>query len=78
MSALGALSQAWITAEAALPLDWRLIGVWRDAEAPDTWTATATGPAQPVDTETGQGRDPVQALHRLADLLRERRGSASG
>lgn len=59
---LGALSQDWITAEAALPLDWRLIGVWRDAEAPDTWTATATGPEQPLDTETSGGRDPVQAL----------------
>lgn len=78
MAPLGALSEAWITAEAALPLDWRLIGVWRDAEAPDTWTAIARGPQQPVDTETGRGRDPGQALHRLADLLRERRGSASG
>lgn len=45
---LGALTQAWITAEAALPLDWRLIGVWRDAQATDMWTAVASGPEQPA------------------------------
>ncbi len=75
---LGALSMAWIAAEAALPLEWLLIGVWRDAQAPDTWNAIATGPQQPADTVTGHGGSAVQALHRLADLLQERRGQASG
>jgi hypothetical protein len=27
--ALGVLSQAWVTAEASLPLGWQLIGVWK-------------------------------------------------
>jgi hypothetical protein len=36
---LGALSQAWVTAEASLPLGWHLIGVWRDQEAPGEWMA---------------------------------------
>jgi hypothetical protein len=69
---LGALSQAWIAAEAALPLGWLLVGVWRDAETPDTWNAVAAGPIQPADMETGRGLEPVQALRRLADSLRER------
>jgi len=68
---LGALSQAWIAAEAALPLGWLLIGVWPDAETPDEWTAIASDPRQPADTQTGLGSDPVPALHRLADGLRE-------
>jgi hypothetical protein len=78
MSTLGALSQAWVSAEAALPLGWRLIGVWRNAESPDTWTATASGAVPAVDLEVGRGQDPVQALHRLADSLQVRRGSLSG
>jgi len=72
---LGALSLAWIAAEAALPLDWLLIGVWRDAETPDTWIAAATGPQQPADMVTGRGGRADHALRRLADLLRERRGN---
>ncbi len=29
MAPLGALSQAWVSAEASLPLDWQILGVWR-------------------------------------------------
>lgn len=75
---LGALSRAWIAAEAALPLGWQLIGVWRDPDAPDTWDAVASGPQQPADMVTGRGGSVDHALRRLADQLRERRGSASG
>jgi len=83
---LGALTVAWFAAEAAKPLEWRIIGVWLDAEtsdkpktggslrAEDTWSAVATGPHQPADRVTGHGGSPDHALRRLADLLRERRG----
>jgi hypothetical protein len=33
VSTLGALSQAWVLAEAALPLAWKLMGRERDADA---------------------------------------------
>jgi hypothetical protein len=65
------LSQAWVSAEAALPLGWTLMGLQRDAHA-ERWTATGAGPMQPTDAATGHGDDPVQALQRLADALRER------
>jgi len=75
---LGAMSMAWIAAEAALPLGWLVIGVTRDPRSPDEWTAIATGPLQPTDVATGKGDQPAQALNRLADALREMRGSATG
>ncbi len=75
---LGVLSQARVSAEASLPLGWRLIGVWRYPEAPDKWVVVASGPNQPADTATGAGNLPQKALNRLADALRELRGSASG
>jgi hypothetical protein len=71
VSTLGALSQAWVSAEAALPLGWMIMGLQRDVPA-DRWVATAADPTQPTDIATGRGDDPVQALHRLADALRER------
>jgi hypothetical protein len=66
--ALGALSQAWIAAEAALPHDRAITGLVRDSDG-ERWTATAAGPA---DTATGLGADPVQALHQLTVALRQR------
>jgi hypothetical protein len=75
---LGALSMAWITAEASLPLGWQLIGVWRDQDAPSAWMAVASGPHQPADMATGKGDQPEKALKRLADVLRERRGPVTG
>jgi hypothetical protein len=71
VSTLGALSQAWVSAEAALPLGWMLMGLQRDAHA-ERWVATAAGPMAPTDVAIGRGDDPVQALQRLADALRER------
>jgi hypothetical protein len=78
MAPLAVLGQAWVTAEASLPLGWRLIGVWRDQEAPGEWMAVASGPTQPADMATGKGDQPAKALIRLADALRGLRGSASG
>ena len=71
MSTLGALSQVWVSAEAALPLGWKIMALNRDANA-ERWVATAEGPMEPTDVATGRGDDPLQALHRLADALRER------
>lgn len=78
MSALGALSQAWVTAEASLPLGWQLIGVWRDQEAPGVWQAVASGPNQPADMVAGKADQPDKALRRLAEALRTRRGPVTG
>jgi len=69
------MSRSWVAAEASLPLDWVLVGVWLDAETPDTSNAVATGPPQPADMVTGRGGSAVQALRQLADLVRERRGN---
>jgi hypothetical protein len=66
--ALGALSQAWISAEAALPHGWAITGLVGNADA-ERWVATATGSANVV---TEEGGDLVQGLHQLAFALRER------
>lgn len=71
MSTLGALSQAWVSAEAALPLGWKIVSLHRDPRV-ERWTATAEGPMLPTDVAMGRGNDPVQALLRLADALRDR------
>jgi len=42
---LGDLTQAWVTASAALPLDWLLVGVWLDPDNPGAWHAVARGRA---------------------------------
>jgi hypothetical protein len=74
MAPLGALSQAWVSAEAALPLGWRTSGLWRFGEL---WVALAEGP-ESDDYLSGTGQHAEQALRRLSDGLRERRGTASG
>jgi hypothetical protein len=73
---LGALSMAWVDAEAAMPLGWRLMALVRQADS-DDWLATAAGP---LDGETahGRGSHPDQALRLLADELRRLRGSVTG
>ena len=73
MAPLGALSQAWVTAEASLPRGWEIAGLWRFG---DEWIALSEGPDR--DYLDASGRHPDQALRRLADALRERRGSATG
>lgn len=74
MSPLGALSQAWVAAEAAAPLGWRLSGLWCFG---DLWISLAEGPAFD-DYVSGSGQYAEQALRRLSDRLRERRGTAFG
>jgi hypothetical protein len=74
MAALGALTQAWTAAEAALPLGWQVSGLYRFDEL---WIGLAEGPAFD-DYASGSGQYAEQALRRLSDRLRERRGSATG
>ena len=63
MAPLGALSQAWTSAEESLPLD--------------LWVVLAEGPAF-EDYASGSGLYAEQALRRLNDRLCERRGPATG
>ncbi len=66
---LGALTMAWIAAEAATPLEWRLSGVFRFDEL---WVALCEGP-QFDDYAAGTGTYAEQALRRLTDALVARR-----
>ena len=75
---LGDLTQAWVAASAALPLEWILVGVWLDPDRPGDWQAVARGPGDPPEIVTGYGSHTGLALNDLAKRLRERRGSASG
>lgn len=75
---LGDLTQAWVAASAALPLDWILVGVWLDPDRPGAWQAVARGPGESPEIETGHGSHTGLALNDLAKRLRERRGSATG
>jgi hypothetical protein len=70
MAPLGALTQAWPAAQATPPLGWHVAGAWRFDE---TWIALGEGPAFDDDA-SGAGRFAEQALHRLSDRMRERRG----
>ncbi len=74
MPPLGALTEAWTAAEAALPLDWHISGLWR---FDNTWIALSEG-AVFDDYESGSGSYAEQALRRPSDRLRERRGVQSG
>jgi hypothetical protein len=74
MAPMGALSQAWTSAEASLPLGWKINGLYR---FDDLWVGLAQGP-EFKDYASGSGQYAEQALRRLADRLRERRGIASG
>jgi hypothetical protein len=87
MAPLGALSRAWVSAEASLPRGWRIVGVLRreramrllpavsDVARPD-WCALAEDEAL-VLYDAWAGHEH-QALDRLADPLRELRGPATG
>jgi hypothetical protein len=74
MAPLGALSQAWVSAEASLPLGWQISGLWRFE---DLWVALSQGPAF-EDYVSGSGPHADQALRRMVDRLRDRRGPATG
>ena len=66
---VGALTMAWIAAEAARPLEWRLSGLFRFG---DLWVALCEGPTF-EDYSYGTGQYAEQALRRLAEAMRERR-----
>ena len=74
MAALGALSQACVSAEASLPLGWQIRGLWR---FDDLWVALSEGPTFD-DYLSGCGQYADQALRRMAHRLRERRGRTTG
>jgi hypothetical protein len=74
MAPLGALSQAWVTAEASLPLGWQITGLMRFG---DEWIAFSEGPSSDEHIEAS-GAFVVQAFNHLDERLRERRGSATG
>jgi hypothetical protein len=90
MSILGALSQAWESAEASLPLECRLAGLVDITLAPYAgfaveppgeparWAAIAATEGQERTMEVGWGEHPAEALNRLADQLRELRGTTTG
>lgn len=86
MSRLGALSQAWVSAEAALPLGWRIVGLLHrdraarllpvtDVVRPD-WCALAEDEAGNLYDAWGQFH--YQALNNLAIRLREVCGPTTG
>jgi hypothetical protein len=72
MPPLGALTQAWTAAEAAL--GWQIRGLYR---FDDLWISLAEGPAF-EDYASDSGQYAEQALRRLRDRLAQRRGKASG
>ena len=74
MAPLGALSQAMVSAEASLPLDWQIERLWRFREV---WVSLAEGPGFD-DYASGVGRWEYLALQRLSDRLRVMRGSTTG
>jgi hypothetical protein len=74
MPALGTLTQAWTAAEAALPLGWQVSGLHR---FDDLWIGLAEGTSLD-EWASGSGRYAEQALRRLSDRLRERRGPVTG
>jgi hypothetical protein len=55
-------------------IGWRISGLWR---FDDLWIALSEGPAFD-DYLSGSGQSADDALRRMADRLRERRGSATG
>jgi hypothetical protein len=67
---LGDLTQAWVTVEASLPLDWILVGVWLDPDRPGEWQAVARGPGEPPEIVTGHGSHTGLAMTWRSDCAR--------
>jgi hypothetical protein len=69
------MAQAWISVEAALPQEWRLMGVVRGPRGADPqirgdgWVAWAKGP-HGLERVEGRGDSVEQALGDLANRLR--------
>lgn len=74
MTTLGALTQSWIAAEGSLPLGWQLTGLMRFG---GDWVALSEGPSEGDHLEAS-GIYAYEALKRLSDRLRERRGPVTG
>jgi hypothetical protein len=84
---LSAISQAWVSAEASLPLGWRIVGVLRreralrllpaisDVAQPE-WCALAEDAAGVLYDAWGEFH--YQALNNLAVKLRALRGAPAG
>ena len=64
------LSRSCLSAEASLPLGWQISGLWG---LEGLWVALSEGPAWD-DYLSGCGQYADQALRRLNDRLRKRRG----
>ena len=75
---LGDLTQAWVAASAALPLDWLLVGVWLDPDRPGEWQAVDRGPGDAPEIMTGRGSHTGLALNDMAKRLRDRGRPAGG
>ena len=56
MAPLGALTQAWTSAEASLPLDWQLNGLHRFG---DLWVGLAEG-LEFDDYASGSGQERIR------------------
>jgi len=48
MAPLGTLSQAWVSAEALLPLGWQISGLWRFGELWVSWVKAPFEETTPV------------------------------
>jgi len=74
------MSLAWIEAEAAMPVGWRVSGIVRDPD--ESWRAWAlpgqfAGDPKAAPIE-GRGGSADQALRSLARNARQTHGSISG
>jgi len=74
MTTLGVLTQSWIAVGASLPLGWQLTGLMRFG---GEWVASSEGPTADDHLEAS-GLYAYEALKRLSDRLRERRGPVTG
>jgi hypothetical protein len=71
MAPLGALSQAWVSAEASLPLGWSIIGLWRFGES---WIALSEGPDRAYLDASGRYAEPGPAPPQRSTERAERTG----
>jgi hypothetical protein len=72
---LGALTQAWVMAEASRPLGWKVTGLLAHR-----WGRVAGDSERADEGQRAEGRGgyPEQALRRLGEELARLRGSANG